>query len=101
MVAEMASGDLTTVVAVRRYLPGLAETTALDELLGLLVTSESEGFRTKTDRDIRAPEIAYTEVFTGDGQSFRYLRQFPVKSITSVTVDGVAIPERTTLTGSG
>ncbi len=97
----MAAGDLTTVDNVKIYL-GANTGNEDDSLFGRLITFASDDFRRRTDRDIRFPDTtSYTDTVTGDGSQVLYLKQYPVKEITSVTVDSTVIPERTSLTATG
>ena len=61
-----------------------------DVMLQRLITGASQAFRTYTGRNFDVQ--TYTEKRSGSGQRTLFLRQFPIQSITSLTVDGVAIP---------
>jgi len=91
----MATGDLTTLDQVKEYLR-LPESDH-DVLLARLITAASEWFRSQTDRKILAS--ACTETWSGDGGTVRYLPEYPVTAIASLTVDGSAIAARTTGNG--
>lgn len=93
----MATGDLTTLRRVRDYL-GLATHDA-DNKLAALITASSAWVLTQLGRPVLS--ATYTETRDGDGGSSLILRRWPVTSVTSVTVDGIAIAARTTVTGDG
>ncbi len=98
----MAAGDLTTVPAVKAYVPGRDLHNLDDTLIAGMVTAESDAFRVKTDRDIRTPDTtAYTDTSSGDGTAVLLLEQYPVKEITTVTVDGISVLARVTAGDGG
>lgn len=85
----MATGDLTTLANVKAYLSPPLTTTADDALLTRLVTAASQFIQTWLGRTIA--ETAYSETRNGVGGTRLFLRHRPVVSVSSVTVDGVAI----------
>lgn len=87
----MAAGDLTTVERLRGHLR--LEDQSDDELLATLVSVASAWAKVQIDRDVVAAD--YTDTVSGDGGSEVVLREYPVLSVASVTVDGAAIPQRT------
>jgi uncharacterized phiE125 gp8 family phage protein len=93
----LAAGDLTTVEKVRSYLklPDLED----DEWLTELVTQASQEVKTALGRDILAAD--YTHAFDGDDEQEIVLRQYPVQTVTSVSVDGTAVPARTVVSEGG
>jgi hypothetical protein len=93
----MAAGDLTTLDRLKMHL-GIEDSSADPILLGL-VSAASSDFEGRTDRRIYAR--SYTETCTGDGRDRLQLLNYPIVSVSSVTVDGETIPERTTVSGSG
>jgi uncharacterized phiE125 gp8 family phage protein len=92
----MAAGDLTTRANVKEFLT-LGAVTDHDAILDRLITACSEAFRLAVDRDIRTPDTtSYIDTFSGDGGSTLFLAEYPVKAITTLTVDGAAVAERVT-----
>lgn len=121
----MATGDLTTLSAVKAYLGIEIGETEGDKLLNSLISSESARFVGLVGRDIA--QKTYTETFDGNdprirarpvltpfptstmgaspmigtvGWAFNPL-QFPIISITSLTINGTAVPVRPSLDGDG
>lgn len=93
----MAARDLCTVAEVKAY---LGEASAsVDAILQALVSAFSEWVRAYTERDLTTSAYAYAGDGWG-GQSL-YLPEAPVSAVTSVTVDGRAIPQRLSAGGSG
>ena len=93
----MATGDLTTVEKVRTYL-NLTSLDA-DAKLGGLISSSSAWVTSQIGHPILS--ATYTETVNGNGTTSLVLRRSPVVSVTSVTVDGDAVPLRATSTDSG
>jgi len=87
----MAAGDLTTLADVKAYL-GMTGEAVDDDLLTRLITAASTWFKTQAAHQILS--ATYTDTFDGSGGTRKVLENFPVISVTSVTVDGVAIPAR-------
>ncbi len=85
----MAIGDLTTLDTVKAYLSPPLTTTADDALLARLVTSASQFIQAWLGRTIA--QTAYTEIRNGQGGTRLFLRNRPVVSVASLTIDGVAI----------
>src|SRR5579875_234108 len=85
----MATGDLTTLANVKAYLAPPLTTTSDDALLTRLVTAASQFVQTWLGRTIA--ETAYSETRDGQGGTRLFLRNRPVVSVASLTVDGVAI----------
>ncbi len=83
----MAAGDLTTLENAKQYL-GLTAA-ADDTLLGRLITAASAWIKSFLNRDVL--ETAYLDTFDGTGTPKLMLPQYPITSLTSVTVDGVAV----------
>ena len=86
----MAAADLVTLAEVKSWLNIGAGITTDDALLSGLITQISEWVDNYTGRNLFA--TAYTEVRDGLGGSRIHFRQWPVTAVSSVTVDGVAIP---------
>lgn len=93
----MATGDLTTLANVKAWL-GLSQP-ADDAIVARLITAESANVQSWLNRTIAiAP---YTETRDGTGNAVILLRHPPVISITSLAVDGLAVPAATGLTDTG
>jgi len=93
----VAAGDLTTLATVREYLRLEVSETSHDALLTRLITSASDWFKAAVDRQIASASVS--ETWSGVGETIKYLSEYPVISVASVTVDGSAIPARTTGNG--
>jgi len=96
-------GDLTTLAAVKRYLrvDQAEDQSKHDVELGRLISAVSAQVRSETGIAFDVPLLARTEGRDGDGGTVLLLDEYPVVSITSLTVDGVAIPVRPSVTGYG
>lgn len=81
--------DLTTVADVKSYL-GIQALTTDDALLAKLVTSASAAVEQWCGRTFAL--TSYTETTNGRGGHCLILKNAPVVSVSSVTVDGVVIP---------
>jgi uncharacterized phiE125 gp8 family phage protein len=91
--------DLTSTDSVKTYLGIDAGETADDALLTRLVTAASD-FITRATGRVWVP-TDFTETQSGSGGSVIFPNQYPVISVSSVTIDGAAIPARAEVTGSG
>lgn len=89
--------DLTTVDAVKIYL-GI-NSSADDVLIGSLVTAASAYIETWISR--RFDIQNYTDLFNGYGGNSWVLRNYPVVSITSVTVNGSSISRSVSISSPG
>lgn len=88
-----SSIDLTTIAAAAAYIGGIdGSDPAVNDLLQTLVTSASAFAMSYCSRDFR--QAAYTDKLNGLGTQRVMLRVAPVQSITSVTIDTVAVPAR-------
>ncbi len=97
-------GDLTTLAAVRLYLRGDfldGSYQTFDAELARLIGAISADVRRQTDRALNVPAASVTERRHGDDGTRMLLREYPVASVTSVTVDGVAIPAQVGGSGNG
>src|ERR1700744_850024 len=84
--------DLTTLTAVKAWLPIPSGTTSEDALLSGLISSTSADFMRATNRvDLLAAD--YSETRPGDGASRMILRHWPINSIEALTISGATIPE--------
>lgn len=84
--------DLTTVAAVKLYL-GKTDSTD-DALFAILVTAYSQWVRSWTNRDFSVQ--SYNLWRSGRGGATLILPQWPISSVTSLMIDGQAIPAQTT-----
>lgn len=83
--------DLTTLAKVKRWL-GLASNNLDDQILEDLITSCSDLIREFLGRDI--VKLTYTnDVYDGTGADSIVLRQYPIISLTSVSVGGSLIAD--------
>src|ERR1700723_235893 len=88
----MAAGDLTTLANLKLWLPIPVTTTAEDPTFTRLITATSSDFTRATKRpDLLATD--YTEVHEGDGGRSMIAFHWPVNSIATLSVGGVAITE--------
>jgi hypothetical protein len=96
----MAAGDLTTLTAVKGYVQGLevADNT-FDVLLARLITAVSAQF--VADSGTNISQATYTERRSGNGRAALTLKNAPVSSVTSVTVDGTTVAAQTVVGGPG
>ena len=85
----MAAGDLTTLANVKAYLSPPLATTADDALLTRLITAASQFIQSWLNRTIAL--AAYADTRNGTGGTRLFLRNRPVVSVASVSVDGTAI----------
>jgi len=96
----MAAGDLTTLAKVKGYVQGLDQADAtFDEVLGRIIAAVSAQF--VSESGMVPTSTAYTEKRSGHGMESMTLRHAPVISVTSVSVDGVAVPAQPSVGSSG
>ena len=95
----MAAGDLTTYDLVKAWCGLPAGNTADDALFTRLVTAASSAAQLYMGRNI--PSASYVEAYNGNSRQALLLRQSPIVSITSVTVDNTTIPQATAQPGAG
>jgi hypothetical protein len=81
-------GDLTTYANVKAFL-GLSVDTDKG-LLERLITAASSFIQTIVNRDIT--KQIYTEKYNGNGHAKLPLSSFPITAISSLSVDGIAVP---------
>lgn len=89
--------DLTTLTNAKAWL-SLTGTTD-DALLTRLISAVSASAQSYMGRIVAS--ASYTATRNGNGRSVIAFPDSPVTAVTSVTVDGTAIPARTSVTGSG
>lgn len=81
---------LTTLENVHAWLPIPTGTTSEDPLLTRLIAATSNDFQRATNRpDLMQAD--YSEVRQGDGAAHMILYHWPINSITTLTVGGVAV----------
>jgi hypothetical protein len=88
----MAAGDLTTLANVKAWLGAGVQPlpTTDDALLARLVTAASSFVQNWLGRQIASQ--AYAETMDGNGDTAMLLRQWPVTSVASLTIDTITIP---------
>lgn len=89
--------DLTTLADVKAYLR--ITNTADDAVLTRLISAASEYIRSWLNRDI--DPRTYTETRDGKGHPKMAFPNYPITGVTSITVDGVVIPQALTWNASG
>jgi hypothetical protein len=89
--------DLTTIANVKSWLG--VSSAADDTLLTRLVSGVSAWIQEWLGRTIASS--SYTEKLNGNGKAVLAFLNYPVTAVASVTVDGVSIPARTSVAGSG
>lgn len=92
----MAAGDLTTIDAVKRWLS--IDTNGSDPLLTDLITQISAFVENTIQRTILT--ATHTETYRGTGGSRFQLRNYPVKSITSIAWEGSLITAQGDIVGN-
>ncbi len=88
--------DLCALPDVKDYLfrGGGNQTQTDDNLLQRMITALSEAIDRDLGRNIKAAN--YTEVRSGEGTKLMFVLNPPIISVTSVYVDGVLIPAKST-----
>ena len=95
----MATGDLTSVDAVKAYLGVDADAVYDDTVIGSLVTACSKYVQTWMNRQILSN--VYNDLRNGNGKYFMLLQEFPVTEVLSVNISGRDIPKSNSLTEPG
>ena len=95
----MATGDLTSVDAVKAYLGVDADAVYDDTVIGSLVTACSLYVQTWMNRQILS--ALYDDIRDGNGKHFMLLQEFPVTDVLSVNINGRDIPKSNGLTEPG
>lgn len=90
-------GDLTTLERVKAYL-GLSAVEA-DAKLSQFISSSSAWVVSQLGRSVLS--TTYTETRDGDGSDLLILERWPVNAVSSLTVDGTAVPAAATYADSG
>ena len=89
--------DLCVLADVKAYL-GLTSSTD-DAVLSTLISAESAFIQSYLDRVLQISP--YTDQFSGTGRNRHHLYNYPCTAVTSVTVNGTAIPLTTSPTVAG
>ena len=93
------AADLTTLANLKLWLNISPGTTGDDAQLQRLLTAVSVGIQAWLNRSL--PTATYSETKNGNGRAAIMVMNYPVTAVASVTIDGVAIPTRTSVTASG
>ncbi len=86
----MAAGDLTTLANVKTWFSPPLTTTGDDALLIRLITAASQFIQSWLGRQIASQ--SYAEMRDGAGGRKLVFANAPVTAVTSLSVDGIAIP---------
>jgi hypothetical protein len=89
----MALGDLTTLATLKQWLPGAGgslQSVADDALLTRLITAASQFIQTYVAFEFAL--LPYTELRDGGGGQKLAFAAVPVAAVSSVIIDGAAIP---------
>jgi hypothetical protein len=78
----------------------LPAVTSDDGPLGMLISQISRNIISHINRSSLLPKT-FTDTFNGNNKSAQMLKYYPVNSITSVMVDGSAVPAAPSVTSSG
>jgi hypothetical protein len=88
----MAQGDLVSLTALKAHLG--VQSSADDILLSSMIGQISRAICTWLNRAFVLPRDV-TDIFDGNGRNRIQLRNWPVVSISSVSIDGQSIPQST------
>jgi len=89
----MAANDLTVTQRVADYLQnGTAYAGAQATLVGNLITAVSARIYSRTGRRALNQVLTLTDLYNGTGSSRQHVRDYPIQSVTSVSVLGASIP---------
>jgi hypothetical protein len=91
-------GDLTTLPTAKEWLT-LGTATTSDPIVTRLISAASEAVQKRLGYQIASQQ--YTETRNGNGKMVIPFRVGPVTAVSSLTIDGVAIPARTSPVGTG
>ena len=85
----MAATDLATVEQIKLWLP-TSPVSANNLLYEALISSASQGILTYLQRNTVLSR-SYTDIFNGYGQSAQMLRNYPVTSITAMSINATSV----------
>lgn len=91
--------DLTTLAKAKEWLGIPVSQTTDDALLARLVTAASEYIQKWLSRSLASQ--SYTEKRNGNGKTMMMLRNYPIVSVASVSINSVAISPASGPTSSG
>lgn len=91
--------DLTTLAKAREWLGVPASVTTDDVLISRLVSASSDYVQTWLNRLI--PLQSYTETRDGTGGRKMLFANYPVTTVASVQIDGLAVPLSTSVSQDG
>jgi uncharacterized phiE125 gp8 family phage protein len=94
----MAANDLVSIADVKAYLGGDLQSND-DAVLSRLISAASAFFVTACARPIL--QQTYSELYDGKGNGRLYLRNTPVVSVTSLSIDSITVPQATAPGQSG
>jgi hypothetical protein len=94
----MAQGDLVTLMQLKAHLG--VQSSADDVLLASLISQISRAMCTYLNRPFIWPRDV-VDVFDGNGRDRMQLRHWPVVAVTSVSIDGRAVPQAVTPMSAG
>lgn len=83
--------DLATLAEIK-VLMGITGNTE-DAYLQAMLSSESQNFMNEIHRQDFSPVATFTDYLMGNGKPFLFLNHYPIQSITSLTINGVIIPQ--------
>lgn len=86
----MAQADLVSLADAKAWLGITTADTARDATLSRLITQMSRSIYNSLNRQFLLPKLI-TETYDGNGQTRLQLRNWPAISVSSLTVDGLAI----------
>jgi hypothetical protein len=86
-----APTDLCQLSDVKAWLNIATGDTTYDAMLGRLISACSMTMQAYMNRLVN--QATYTDTFNGDGKTQRMVKNYPIQSVASVTVDGQPIPQ--------
>jgi hypothetical protein len=105
-----SSLDLTDLGTIKQWIPGLAGNTTDDQLLQACITAwgfeflSRTGFGDQNGDNLQSPFNAicnFNETYNGSGTSRLYLRNRPIRTVTSLTINDIAINPSTSNSAAG
>jgi len=96
----MAQSDLVSLLDVKTYLSLTTVDTLRDATLSRLITQISRAIFNSINRNFVLPKII-TDTYDGNGQDRLQLKNWPVISVNSLTIEGSVVPLSSLLTSSG
>ena len=93
----MATTDLTTLQDLKDWLS--ITDSSFDAQFSALISAQSAFIRRYCNSDFI--QQSYTEVRDGNGKERILLKNYPVVSVASLTIDGLSIPTRPSATAAG